>query len=448
MAQAFGVPARRIYAIVFALGAMLAAAAGVLVVPIQQAHYLMGLDPLLLSFIVVIIGGLGSVKGTLVAAFVVGISDGVVSVFFSPTLAKIVATLLVAAVLVVRPSGLFGEDRRVSDRAVAPRGATARRSHRRSLPRAIRAAAVRPHERRAHPGARRVRARLQRAARLHRPDEPRPRDVLRCRHVRRRPAGLLLRLRRAGRARDRHPVRDRGRSVFGLMALRTSGVSFLIVSLMFAQAFYLASLYFNEVTGGDQGLILSGKLAPLALGGAQIGFHEPALKYNGALLLLRVCLLGTLALRLSPIGRVLIAIRENEERTRLLGYDSFRYKLLSLVVSGALASAAGAGYALLFSYVGSTFASILYLDLSAAVEPARRDRHDPRAAGRHRLHVLPGRRCQRIDLGVPARRRRRAGCADPVVSARHPRNGSRKVAAMAAVTHCSRRRRSPSTLAA
>jgi branched-chain amino acid transport system permease protein len=111
MAQALGVPARRIYAIVFALGAMLAAVAGVLVVPIQQAHYLMGLDPLLLSFIVVIIGGLGSVKGTLVAAFVVGLSDGVVSVFFSPTLAKIVATLLVVAVLVARPAGLFGAGR-------------------------------------------------------------------------------------------------------------------------------------------------------------------------------------------------------------------------------------------------------------------------------------------------------------------------------------------------
>ncbi len=109
-AQAFGVPIRRVYATVFALGAMLAAIAGVLVVPIQQAHYLMGLDPLLLSFIVVIIGGLGNLKGTLVAAFVVGISDGVISVFFSPTLAKILATLLVALVLVVRPGGLFGDD--------------------------------------------------------------------------------------------------------------------------------------------------------------------------------------------------------------------------------------------------------------------------------------------------------------------------------------------------
>ena len=111
MAQAYGVPVKRVYATVFVLGGMLAAIAGVLVVPIQQAHYLMGLDPLLLSFIVVIIGGLGSLGGTLVAAFVVGLSDGLVSVFFSPTLAKIVATLLVAMVLVFKPGGLFGDNR-------------------------------------------------------------------------------------------------------------------------------------------------------------------------------------------------------------------------------------------------------------------------------------------------------------------------------------------------
>ena len=108
-AQAFGIPVRRVYAAVFALGGGLAAIAGVLVVPIQQAHYLMGHDPLLMSFIVVIIGGLGSLRGTLLAAFVIGISDGVISVFFTPTLAKIVATLLVSLVLVVRPAGLFGE---------------------------------------------------------------------------------------------------------------------------------------------------------------------------------------------------------------------------------------------------------------------------------------------------------------------------------------------------
>ncbi|SLN49230.1 High-affinity branched-chain amino acid transport system permease protein LivH [Roseovarius gaetbuli] len=108
MAQAFGIPVERVYALVFGLGAALAALAGVLIVPIQQAHYLMGADPLLLSFIVVIIGGLGSLPGTVLAAVLIGLSDGIISVFFSPTLAKILATLLVGLVLVFRPQGLFG----------------------------------------------------------------------------------------------------------------------------------------------------------------------------------------------------------------------------------------------------------------------------------------------------------------------------------------------------
>jgi branched-chain amino acid transport system permease protein len=109
MAQAFGIPVERVYAIVFGLGAALAAMAAVLIVPIQQAHYLMGGDPLLLSFIVVIIGGLGSLMGTVVAAVLIGMSDGIISVFFTPTLAKILATLLVAFVLIFRPNGLFGK---------------------------------------------------------------------------------------------------------------------------------------------------------------------------------------------------------------------------------------------------------------------------------------------------------------------------------------------------
>ncbi len=107
-AAAFGIDVNRVYAGTFALGAALAAVAAVLVVPIQQAHYLMGGDPLLLSFIVVIVGGLGSLRGTLLAALIIGLGDGVISMFFSPTLAKIIATLLVALVLVFRPQGLFG----------------------------------------------------------------------------------------------------------------------------------------------------------------------------------------------------------------------------------------------------------------------------------------------------------------------------------------------------
>lgn len=108
MATAFGIPVNTVYSAVFVAGAALVAVAAVLIVPIQQAHYLMGLDPLLMSFIVVIIGGLGSIKGSVVAAVIIGMADGIVSVFFSPTLASIIATLMVALVLIARPQGLFG----------------------------------------------------------------------------------------------------------------------------------------------------------------------------------------------------------------------------------------------------------------------------------------------------------------------------------------------------
>ncbi|GIT73770.1 MAG: hypothetical protein Ct9H300mP28_35840 [Pseudomonadota bacterium] len=80
-----------------------------LVVPIRQADHLMGLGPLLLSFIVVIIGGLGSIPGgKIIAAFLIGISDGIISVFYEPTLAKMLATLFVVMILIIKPSGLFG----------------------------------------------------------------------------------------------------------------------------------------------------------------------------------------------------------------------------------------------------------------------------------------------------------------------------------------------------
>ena len=149
-------------------------------------------------------------------------------------------------------------------------------------------------------------------------------------------------------------------TLFGLIALRTSGVSFLIVTMMFAQACYLAILYFNRITMGDQGFILSKSLEAVSLGGFEFAFTNPAVKYNVALLLFAICFLLSAVLAGSPTGRVLIAVRENEERTGLLGYNTYKYKLLSLVISGGISGVAGAAYALLFSYVGASFASILY----------------------------------------------------------------------------------------
>jgi branched-chain amino acid transport system permease protein len=144
--------------------------------------------------------------------------------------------------------------------------------------------------------------------------------------------------------------------VIGLVVLRTAGVAFMIVTMMFSQAVYLLILYLGDWTRGDEGFTLSGPArAFLAL-----DLANPTIRYNLALSLLTIAMVTTFMLVRSSWGRVLVAIRENEDRATMLGYDTFRYKLFALTLSGVIAAAAGAAYGLLFAYVGATFASIQY----------------------------------------------------------------------------------------
>jgi len=145
-------------------------------------------------------------------------------------------------------------------------------------------------------------------------------------------------------------------AAIGLLALRTAGVSFMIVTLMFAQAGYLTILYFGSTTGGDEGFTLPA--ASRTLLGFDLSTDMP--RFAVALLLFAVALLVSLALVRSPFGRSMVAMRENEERSRMLGYNPFTVKLAALTFSGMYAGAAGAGYGLLFGYVGASFATIQY----------------------------------------------------------------------------------------
>jgi branched-chain amino acid transport system permease protein len=148
--------------------------------------------------------------------------------------------------------------------------------------------------------------------------------------------------------------------VIALLALRTTGVAFMIVTMMFAQVAYLMVYYFGAYTRGDEGLVVQQSARMLELGGLRVDFTDPATRYLTALLLFSVVLAFTALVVRSALGRVLVAIRENEERTRMLGYDTFSNKLLAMVASGTVCAAAGAAYVILFGYVGSTFASIQY----------------------------------------------------------------------------------------
>ncbi len=148
--------------------------------------------------------------------------------------------------------------------------------------------------------------------------------------------------------------------VVGLVALRTRGVSFMIVTLMFSQAIFLTILYINEFTRGDEGFVLAQEIRQLRLGDTVLSLTDPAVRYNLALGLFAACYLLSIALLHSPIGRVLAALRENESRVQMLGYNTFGYRLLALTISGALSGLSGAAYALLFAYVGATFATTQY----------------------------------------------------------------------------------------
>lgn len=106
-ASALGVNVNRVYIQAFTIGCFMAGLGGAIVVPSQSAVLGMGVDALVLAFIVVVIGGLGSLEGALVGALIVGIFREVgVTVFAEIELA--ILYLIAVTVLIVRPAGLFG----------------------------------------------------------------------------------------------------------------------------------------------------------------------------------------------------------------------------------------------------------------------------------------------------------------------------------------------------
>ena len=108
MASALGLNISRVYALAFGLGCFLAGLGGAVVVPSQAAVLGMGIDNLILAFVVVVIGGLGSLKGAFVGALAVSFVRTFMVQFF-PELELAVLYLIAAGVLLVRPTGLFGK---------------------------------------------------------------------------------------------------------------------------------------------------------------------------------------------------------------------------------------------------------------------------------------------------------------------------------------------------
>ena len=108
MASALGINVGRVYVQAFAIGCFMAGLGGAVVVPAQAAVLGMGVDALILSFVVVVIGGLGSLEGALVGALIVSFVR-TAGIQFFPEIELAALYLIAAAVLLIRPTGLFGK---------------------------------------------------------------------------------------------------------------------------------------------------------------------------------------------------------------------------------------------------------------------------------------------------------------------------------------------------
>jgi branched-chain amino acid transport system permease protein len=108
-AQLMGIRVERLYLLAFGLGAALAGVAGALLMPFTSVFPTVGLSYTLVAFVVVVLGGLGNMSGTLLAGLLIGLTDSFSATFLSPALSNATYFVIFILVLMVRPSGLFGK---------------------------------------------------------------------------------------------------------------------------------------------------------------------------------------------------------------------------------------------------------------------------------------------------------------------------------------------------
>jgi len=108
-ARYMGIPTDRIFTVVMAMSAALAATAGILAGPFLSVQPGMGLLPIVKAFAIVVVGGLGSIPGSILAALMLGYAETLVGYLFSTSWTEIVSVLATLLMLIVRPAGIFGK---------------------------------------------------------------------------------------------------------------------------------------------------------------------------------------------------------------------------------------------------------------------------------------------------------------------------------------------------
>ena len=137
----------------------------------------------------------------------------------------------------------------------------------------------------------------------------------------------------------------------GYFSVKLSGIHFVIITLIFALIGSTIGETWTSLTGGADGLTIP--FTPLQIGPLKIDFTNIKTNYYLVLVVASLCFLLLKRMVQSPLGKVFIAIRENEDRARLIGYNVQRYKLLAFVIAGGLSGVAGGLYGITLKYASA-----------------------------------------------------------------------------------------------
>jgi ABC-type branched-subunit amino acid transport system permease subunit len=357
MAAGLGANIPALFTGIFAFGVALAALGGIAAAPVLGLYPGMDSEILIPAFIVIVIGGMGSLRGAFVGSLLIGIADTFGKAYFQ-SIALFLIYLTMTVVLLIRPQGLFGI--KYSDVSVAPAVAVTSRP---------------------------VTARTRAAGLVvlmalvllpfFLPDYPRALvseififaifamslDLL---------VGFtgLLSLGHAaffglgaysvavlGAQFDINPwlglaagiaIAGCGAALIGFFCVRTGGIPFLMLTLAFSQLVFSVALKWRDVTGGSDGIAITDKPGFF---GFDLSHSLPM--YFMALSFFALAYLGLRRLLNSPLGHAFVGIRENEQRMLAIGYPTRTYKLISFTIAGAVAGLAGGLYAIFNSFISA-----------------------------------------------------------------------------------------------
>jgi len=354
MAAGLGVNIPALFTAIFGTGVALAALGGVAAGPILGLYPGMDTDILIPSFIVIVIGGMGSLRGAFLGSLLIGIADTFGKAYL-PSLALFLIYLVMAAVLLLRPQGLFGIAHRVPPTPPNFIGGTPSQTHARALGFVVLAAlVVFPFLVSNYPRALASEIFIFAIFAMSLDLVLGYTGLMSLGHAAFFGLGayavaiLQAQLGLSGwiGVGAGVVVAAVGAAAIGFFCVRTAGVTFLMLTLAFSQLVFSIALKWRDLTGGSDGLAVLTQ--PTIFG---LDLSNSLTMYFMVLTFFLLVYLGLRRLIDAPLGHVLVGIRENETRMLALGYPTGAYKILAFTIAGGVAGLAGGLYAIFNNFI-------------------------------------------------------------------------------------------------